>query len=269
VVCIAHANCWAVGYFGSQGISANQALHWNGKQWSLVTTPDPDSDAVNMLGSVRCTSQSACLAVGSSGVSGSTFTTLNEALRWNGKKWLVQTTPDPAGTIGTAVNDLTGLACGSSASCWAAGSDGSLKGPTKANEILYWNGKKWSAETVPDPDGTSPGTSNVLSWDTCVSASDCWAVGYYGTGSVTSNQALHWNGHKWTYVIAPDPGATAERGVNVLTGARCVTAANCWAVGTQIMGDRLVDQILHWNGKKWSVADSTIGEARALRTIGG
>jgi hypothetical protein len=262
VVCTSPANCWAAGYFGSQDTSANQALHWNGAKWSLVTTPDPagtEAGDSNMLGSVRCTSKSACLAVGNSGMTGSTSLTLNEALRWNGKKWLVQTTPDPGGTmIDVAVNDLTGLACSSPANCWAAGSDGNLTAATTLNEILHWNGKKWLAVTVPDPDGTNPGASNGLAWDTCISASDCWTVGFYGAGSVYSNQALHWNGHKWTYVIAPDPGATAQRGDNVLTGARCITAANCWAVGFRKAGKRLVDQILHWNGKKWFAADKNL-----------
>ena len=73
-----------------------------------------------------------------------------------------------------------------------------------------------------------------------------------------SNQAVHWNGHKWSYIIAPDPGATAQRGANVLTGARFTTAANCRAVGLLKAGERLADQILHWNGKKWFTTDNTI-----------
>ena len=262
VMCTSPANCWAVGYFGSQDTSANQALHWNGTKWSLVSTPDPagtEADDVNTLGSVRCTSKSACLAVGDSGVQGTSALTLNEALRWNGKKWLAQATPDPGGTTtDVGENDLTGLACSSSASCWAAGSDGSLTTATTLNEILHWNGRKWSTVTVLDPDGTNPGADNVLYSDTCLSASDCWAVGSYGSGSVYSNQAMNWNGHKWSYVITPDPGATAQRGANVLTAARCITAANCWAVGLRKAGKRLVDQILHWNGKKWFNADNTI-----------
>jgi hypothetical protein len=262
VVCIAHANCWAAGYFGSQNTSANQVLHWNGTKWSLVSTPDPagtQSNDVNMLGSVRCTSKSACLAVGESGLQGTTALTLNEALRWNGRKWRAQSTPDPGGTqTDVAVNDLAGLACSSPTSCWAAGNDGSLATATALNEILHWNGRKWSTVTVPDPDGTNPGASNDLSGDVCVSASDCWAVGSYGSGGVYSNQALHWNGHNWIYAIVPDPGATAQHGANALTAARCVTAVNCWAVGFRKAGKRLVDQILHWNGKKWFVADNAI-----------
>ena len=262
VVCTSPANCWAVGYFGSQDTSANQALYWNGEKWSLVTTPDPagtEAGDSNLLGSVRCSSKSACLAVGDDGLTDSASLTLNQALRWNGKKWLVQATPDPGGTMtDVAVNNLAGLACSSPASCWAAGSYGSLTEANTANEILHWNGLKWSTITVPDPDGTNPGAVNVLNWDTCVSASNCWAVGYYGAGGVYSNQAMHWNGHMWTYVIVPDPGATAQRGGNALIGARCITASNCWAVGLQEKGKRLVDQILHWNGKKWFTADNTI-----------
>ena len=39
-----------------------------------------------------------------------------------------------------------------------------------------------------------------------------------------------------------------------LFGVRCVTAADCWAVGNQVDGGGAFhDMILHWNGMTWSV----------------
>jgi hypothetical protein len=264
VTCATSANCWAVGKYGTSGTTgtaANQALHWNGKRWSLVSVPQPagtGTDAINQLEDVRCPLAASCLAVGDYGSSGSKEIGLNEALRWNGKKWFKVSTPDPAGTHAGHYNFLSSLGCSSSNSCWAAGSDGTYATDTSLNEILHWNGKKWFTATTPDPDGTGAGAGNYLYWDTCVSSSECWAFGDHGhisnnVGAVL-NQVLRWNGTRWSEVHVPDPGGTGNNDLNVLAGARCTSAANCWAVGYIITKKGYIDQILHWNGKKWSIA---------------
>src|SRR2546423_9690368 len=91
VRCTSASNCWAVGQY--QNLSAaivNQALHWNGNTWSLVSTPNPggtgNSSDSSMLQGVDCGAASSCWAVGSY-KSGSN--TLNEALRWKGGRWSV------------------------------------------------------------------------------------------------------------------------------------------------------------------------------------
>lgn len=270
VYCTSPGSCRAVGSFGSRSTTtittANQALRWNGKGWSLVGTPNPagtSGDDLNMLAAVRCNSASACLAVGDYGTAG-LGNRRNEALRWNGKKWSLQTTPNPAGTTTNDINLLNGLACGSAASCWAVGYYATVSPLIALNDILHWNGKKWSKVGAPNPGGTGTDSDNSLIWDVCVSARDCWAVGSYGqTGGTTTlrNQILHWNGAKWSKVGAPDPGGTATGSFNVLFGARCTSAANCWAVGERDEANTLVDEILHWNGKKWVNADATIADS--------
>jgi hypothetical protein len=256
VTCVSPTDCWAVGYFGSQSgrVTANQALHWNGKKWLLVTTPDPAGTAmgdVNMLASIRCTSAKACLAGGDYGTSSGVS---NEVLRWNGKKWSPQTTPNPGGTAAGDANELFGLACSSPASCWAAGADGKVEFDPSVNEMLRWNGKKWFTTKVPDP-ATGTGAVNILESDTCLSARDCWAVGLHGHETSTiviRNDTLHWNGTKWSHVSSPDPGGTTTHGINILSGVRCTSPASCWAVGTREKSGNLIDQILHWNGRKWA-----------------
>jgi hypothetical protein len=54
------------------------------------------------------------------------------------------------------------------------------------------------------------------------------------------------------------PRSTADHGDDILYGVRCVSAADCWAVGGQVQGESLVDEILHWFGSKWSSANSKI-----------
>src|SRR4029077_4661817 len=85
------------------------------------------------------------------------------------------------------------------------------------NEILHWNGRKWSLVKIPDPGGTAPGDVNVLQGVRCSSATSCLAVGTYGTLSGTAtflNQSLFWNGRKWSLVKTPDPAGTAAGAVH-------------------------------------------------------
>jgi len=262
ISCLASADCWAVGDFGSNHVTANQALHWNGIKWSHVSTPDPAGLAtgdVNILAAIRCTSASSCLADGQYGTSGIASTTKNQVLRWNGKKWSRQTTPNPGGTAAGDANELFGLACSSSVSCWAVGGDGKEILIPSVNEILHWNGRKWFTTKAPDP-ATGTGAVNVLAWDVCLSSSDCWAVGYHGHEMpgmvVIRNDTLHWNGTKWSHVSSPNPGGTTQHSINVLEGIRCTSEANCWAVGFRYKGGNFVDQILHWNGRKWRPVSS-------------
>jgi hypothetical protein len=65
-------------------------LHWNGKRWALVHTPNPAGTALqdqNVLISARCANSSDCWAVG--GLESATSNVTNQILHWNGKKWQV------------------------------------------------------------------------------------------------------------------------------------------------------------------------------------
>ena len=88
---------------------------------------------------------------------------------------------------------------------------------------------------------------------TCSSATDCWAVGDSGgeAGKPEINQALHWNGARWSKISTPNPGGTQSGDSSALIAVRCTAAANCWAVGfDRTGGGNEVDQILHWTGGK-------------------
>jgi hypothetical protein len=207
VRCTSPSNCWAVGsygFIGSPPTLLNEALHWNGTTWSLVSTPDPGgtgADDLNSLSGVACISTS-CWGVGSYGSLGATGTTLqNEALQWNGTQWSLVSTPDPDGTGTGANNQLIAANCTTVSNCWAVGTYGSFSGDvgTILNEALHWNGSTWTLISTPDPGGTANLDSNTLSAVRCLTASDCWAVGdAQKTGGADLNQALFWNGTKWS-----------------------------------------------------------------------
>jgi hypothetical protein len=262
--CTAANNCWAVGEFGlGSNVPKkllNLVLHWNGKKWSRVRSPNPGGTnlgALNFLNAVRCISASDCNAVGSYGsvpIDKDIF--LNEVLHWNGKSWSWVHVLSPAGTRPGDDSELIGLGCGAPTSCWGAGYAGRFE-PTETfqNEILHWSGKKWTTVKVPDPGGAKTGDSNFLLADTCDGSANCWAVGEYrNTHDAFVNEALHWNGKRWYYVGTPNAAGAESFDQNYLYAVRCASSSNCWAVG----GDQPylgieTNEILHWNGKHWSI----------------
>ena len=91
VTCAAASDCWAVGSYG--GVKADttrdQALHWTGSHWTLVTTPNPGGKGKgdrNELNAVRCTAPANCWAVGVQHHADAS--NQDNALHWTGTKWL-------------------------------------------------------------------------------------------------------------------------------------------------------------------------------------
>jgi hypothetical protein len=270
VSCISPDNCWAIGFYGEDvatsksefEIGLNQALHWNGKSWSLVPVPSPAGSGknhVSVLDSIRCASASSCWAAGAFGNVGK-LTVRDQVLRWNGKKWTRVAVPDPAGVAPGDLNELVGLSCTAVSNCWAVGLYGKLTAgptmPSSLNLVLHWNGRKWSKVSVLSP-GPNGGKFDQLNAVTCDGAKDCWAVGQAGNldgNQPVRNTALHWNGVKWSLGTTPNPAGTGSLDRSELNSVRCVSAADCWAVGVEVHNGRHnTNQILHWTGKKWFV----------------
>jgi hypothetical protein len=67
---------------------------------------------------------------------------------------------------------------------------------------------------------------------------------------------VHWNGVRWSAVTMP-------RAAGDLSGLACVSAADCWIIGSR---DGL-NEAMHWNGARWSVVptprhgDNSVGLA--------
>jgi hypothetical protein len=265
ISCTSAKNCFAVGNFGlfvsNNSIQVqrrlNLVLRWNGTKWTKTSVPSPAGKGMNdgnFLNAIRCTSASNCWAAGDFGPMGDTPHLRNELLHWNGKKWATASVPNPGGTGAGDDNEIKALSCTSPSNCWASGAFGQIDlqlTRTKGlDELLHWNGRSWSKATAPNPDGTGSTSLNELDAVTCTSASNCWATGDFGM-SPTRNLAVHFNGKKWQKAGTPDPATT----VNDLLGVRCTSASNCFAVGEAFSaGSPTVDEILHWNGKKWQVS---------------
>src|SRR5207248_11282831 len=152
-------------------------------------------------------------------------------------------------------SSLSGVFCTSKTNCWAVGSFTSATSGAILNQVLHWNGTNWSQDMkVPSKGGTAGGAFSELRAVRCRTASDCWAVGDYEAGRATLNQALHFNGTKWAVVPTAAPGGTASGDNNRLFDIVCPGTSTCWAAGDYGNGSVNLNQLLRWNGSKWTLA---------------
>jgi hypothetical protein len=241
------ASAWAVGASSSQKLLGTLTEHWNGKTWKAVPSPDPSS-TFNVLLGVAATSAGNVWAAGYVGGFGAGLRTL--VLRWNGRKWLRQATPNPAGSTGSS--DLTSVAATSRSSAWAVGAF-SNKRDNNQPLTVRWTGSAWKQVTSPDPGGAT--AQDALDGVAATSKSDAWAVGQaVRPGRHLTTLILHWNGTAWRAVASPDPGGAARD--NALTAVAVVSARDAWAVGYYRNASHDQTLVLHWNGAAWQRVSS-------------
>jgi hypothetical protein len=252
VSCVSASDCWAVGFYANGGAPQTLIERWDGTSWAIVSSPNTSATQDNSLFGVTCASASDCWAVGyyyTSTLNLQSYLTLIE--RWDGTSWSIVTSPN----AGLLFNILTAVTCASASNCLAVGyyvSDSTIAlGGTYQTLIERWDGSSWAIVTSPN---TLPVENNYLYRVTCVSASDCWAVGYYYTGPAGQNgvyQTLieRWDGISWAIVTSPNTSATVN---NLLYGVTCVSASNCWAVG-YYAGSTLIER---WDGTSWAIVSS-------------
>jgi hypothetical protein len=262
----------------------SQALHWNGRKWAVVPVPNPGgtlSGDFDELFDVECPSSTGCWAVGHYGSESGGIVLLNLMLRWNGKKWSTVGVANPAGSAHGDVNELNAIRCTSAASCLAVGDDGSLTGTFMLlNEVLRWNGRRWSQVGVPSPGGhANAGAFSDLMGLTCTSRTNCWSVGTVGNFLAPAtfiDQALRWNGRNWSQVAVPQPDGTAQGAMQELVFTACRSATDCWAVGNYVSpkGKTVtLNQIQHWGGGVWSLVGTpepggtAAGDANVLSAV--
>jgi hypothetical protein len=260
VACPSASDCWAV---GSQNAgSGNQTLveRWNGTLWSIVTTPNPSATA-NIISGVACASSTFCWVTGSYYAGDNSDQTFAE--RWNGSSWTLVPTADipPVPTN----NLMWGVSCLSSSDCWTAGYY--LAGFFFQTLIEHWNGTSWTIVDSPNANNTE---DNVLYSVSCVSSSDCWAVGHYfnpgntvTTLSVYQTLVEHWDGTSWDIVTSPNFSPNTNNGLESIA---CLSSSDCWAAGyyyqtastspNNVTVVALQTLVEHWDGTSWSIVTS-------------
>src|SRR5580698_7751230 len=235
--CTAATSCTAVGtYVKASGVAITLAERWNGSQWLIQPTPNPQGAAGSSLFGVSCTTSSACTAVGNSVNQAGASQPLAE--RWDGTNWTIQPTPGPSQGGGF----LNGVACPSASSCTAVG-------VSNAGTLAErWDGTRWTIQPTPNAGQGGGGLSGVA----CTSVSSCTAVGSSSAGTL----AERWNGTRWTIQPTPNPAP----GASVLTSVAC-TAAGGSSAGT--LAER-------WDGTNWTIQPTPNpagGQSAFLNTV--
>ncbi|MEY2547242.1 MAG: hypothetical protein QOG48_2359 [Verrucomicrobiota bacterium] len=265
VACVSASDCWAVGYSINPSVVHSLIEHWDGTSWTIVS-PNTSTTDFNVLVGVTCVSASDCWAVGYGGNGAVTQTVIE---RWDGTSWAIVSSPNTA-----EGNALRGVTCVSASDCWAVGFFyNNIPSVTSLYQTLieHWDGTSWTI--VNSPNTIAP-PSNLLYGVTCVSGSNCWAVGYSttlgaGTGSATQTLIERWDGTSWTLVSSPNTNAELR---NFVTSVACASASNCWAVGYHNVGSvTTLDQTLieHWDGASWTIVSSPADPSNPLGILYG
>jgi len=158
VTAISANDIWAVGYsFFFKSNEQTLTEHWNGTQWSVVSSPNIPHVLGNFLDSVSAVSSNDVWATGST-VEGQA-----PILHWNGTRWTLVPGPNFK-QIGSLLNAVVAV---SSNDVWATGGLGRL---SQQSLIEHWTGTQWKQVSSPSP-GTNenqffgaalvPGTTQV------------------------------------------------------------------------------------------------------------
>jgi hypothetical protein len=194
VSCASSKSCVAVGYYGSAGDETHQlGASWNGKTWTTYKPSAPAGATSAALRGLSCVSSTDCAAVGwytrASGGS------VGLAQSWNGKRWAEIAVPRSPGN-----GALYNVSCASAKYCLAVGSGGPAANSQGTPASDVWNGKSWTFKLVPVPPAGGGSTAySTLQGTSCVSATDCVAVGELDLGNGEQQYGFSglWNGKAW------------------------------------------------------------------------
>jgi hypothetical protein len=171
VECLSRSRCIAVGQYASTGSTETLVEQWNGRSWSIVSSPNPGGGN-NVLNSVSCISSTLCFTAGdynAGAASSYGFHSLIE--RWDGSSWSLVGSPNTS----SSNTLLNGANCMKASRCFAAGDYGMT---TNRTLVESWNGASWAIVDTPNTGALNAG-SNVFNDMTCSKSTDCFAVGSY------------------------------------------------------------------------------------------
>ncbi|HJT55060.1 MAG TPA: hypothetical protein VJ761_01090 [Ktedonobacteraceae bacterium] len=231
IVALSANDVWAVGAYQNSSSSPLQALteHWNGSQWSVVSSPNTGNDY--LLSGVAAISTKDVWAVGAyfSSNGGPLLTFIEH---WDGSQWSIVSSPTRQ-----SCDQLYSVTAISTNDAWAVGySSQNCNSKYFSGRALieHWNGKKWSIASSPRPPKNS-----TLTGIAAASQNDVWAVGNNGSRNKFSALTEHWNGTQWSIVSSPNPGTKTDQFDAVVASGN-----NFWAVGYYVNSHDYHDQTL-------------------------
>ncbi len=142
---------------------------------------------------------------------------------------------------------LHGISCTSSSACSASGWYGGVGDQWPSAE--RWNGSEWRSESIQVPTGVTAGSLEGMS---CISASECIAVGADESEAGYKGLANRWNGSEWKLQTLASP---AEMETYSLDSVSCASSTACSAsgIGTSSLTFTQMPLIERWNGSEWKV----------------
>ncbi len=235
ISCPSADSCIAVGAKGdaAKGEGRTFGASYNGRTWTVQSTPSPPTSTGDTLQSVDCPTPASCWAVGA--VNGATPEVAVLVEHWNGGAWAVERAPAPG------ESRLYAVSCSSAVNCWAVG-ESHVAEPPYSPLAEHWNGKIWTTVAV-------PGSNGGLTAVTCVDAGGRWATG-------TTNGldlVLHLVGGAWRRVSTA-PTASRYGGIACPGVDECVAVGEGYLAGTH---GEFAGGGAFWNGTAWtSLTDS-------------
>jgi hypothetical protein len=107
--------------------------------------------------------------------------------------------------------------------------------------IETYTGSAWNIVSSPNPSPDPYTGPNGLFTVSCLTTTDCWAVGANAESLALIEQ---YTGSGWTIPASPIGGDS-------LQGVACPSTDDCWAVGSDIG---------HYNGTGWAITTAWSGE---------
>jgi len=250
VAAVASDDVWAVGFsFTCTSLLKPMAIHWNGTQWSVVSTPKLNTNDNASFNGIVAFASNNVYAVGYQPATNGAVLTLVE--HWDGSSWTV--VPTPNGNI--TGNVLLSVSASSPTDIWAVG-DQVAPNVEVRTLALHFDGVSWSVVPTPNPVGGSSLDQNILTSVVAVGPNNATAVGFTLANLTELTMAQHWDGTSWKVVPTPNK-SSAQGAFNTLRGITAVNATDLHAVGffaNSSTGGNQAAMIMHFNGTKWTFA---------------
>ncbi|MDQ3706920.1 MAG: S-layer homology domain-containing protein [Chloroflexota bacterium] len=221
---------WVVGFHKVDNTTL--AIHWDGSQWSTVSTPN----AANGRGHLLDVTGSSSNDVWAAGWSAEDECGEELLLHWNGSQWQVASKPSPC--EGTTIYHKA-LAPGPG-HLWLAGIQGVPGGEPE-----------WFVVNWPTTE-SSRGRARINGLGSS-SPNDVWVVGYnpFRAWPVV----WHFDGSDLTYVASEGDGLVGNA-----EAIDSVSPDDAWVVSHR--------RTVHWDGTKWSVVPSPLAHLKGVVAIG-
>ena len=233
VSCPTSTTCIAVGDDNnSQGFYTVGTYSGGSWSWTAEATITSDSYGYGWLRGMSCPTSTMCIAVGADSHWGIDTIGTDSGGVWT---WTTEAEMTPDLYFGN--ESFSGISCVSSTTCIAIGEDGFQDSYTVGT---YSGGSwTWTSEVAitPDPSGYGESGYGALSAISCISSTECIAVGTDGNQRGISTVGTY-SGGIWTWTTE-DPIRPDSSGQGSLNSISCLSSGLCVAVGTDNNGQSI------------------------------